>query len=53
MTQEQTLYRIVELTTTGWGVYKTALTREQCEAEYQFLVNEGYNPNSLKVERIK
>ena len=51
---EQPLYRIEELSTTGWGIYenKTNLTREQASQEYKLLVEyEGLNPNHLRVRR--
>mgnify|MGYP001200372721 FL=1 len=47
------LYRIEEECTSGWQEYKTNLTKEQTEAEYQFLINEGYPPSRIKVIRIQ
>ena len=47
------LYRIDEECTSGWQEYKTNLTKEQTEAEYQFLINEGYPPSRIKVIRIQ
>ena len=51
---EQPLYRIEELSTTGWETYenKTNLTKEQASQEYKLLVeHEGLNPNRLRVRR--
>lgn len=48
------LYRIEELTTTGWETYdqKNSLTKEQAKEEYTLLVeHEGLNPNRLRVRR--
>ena len=48
------LYRIEELTTTGWETYdqKNSLTKDQARAEYQNLVeHEGLNPNRLRERR--
>ena len=47
------LYRIEEECTSGWQEYKTNLTKEQTEAEYQFLINEGYPPSRIKITRLQ
>ncbi len=47
------LYRIEEECTSGWQEYKTDLTKEQTEAEYQFLINEGYPPSRIKITRLQ
>ena len=49
---EQPLYRIEELTTTGWEPIKSNLIREVASQEYKNLVErEGLNPNRLRVRR--
>ena len=48
------LYRIEELSTTGWEVFenKTMMTKERASEEYKLLVErEGLNPNRLRVRR--
>ena len=50
---QQELYRIEEEGTSGWQEYKTNLTKEQTEAEYQFLINEGYAPSRIKITRLQ
>ena len=47
------LYKIEEECTSGWQEYKTNLTKEQTEAEYQFLINEGYAPSRIKITRLQ
>jgi hypothetical protein len=50
MTKEK-LYRIEELSTTGWEVLDeeyTQLTREQAKNKLDQLIADGYNPNRLR-----
>ena len=45
------LYRIEELTTSGWelvDVDTVQLTKEQASAKLNDLIAEGYNPNRLR-----
>ena len=43
-------YRIEELETTGWVPIEDCekLTKEQAKEKLDFLIAEGYNPNSLR-----
>jgi hypothetical protein len=48
---EQTLYRIEELTTSGWelvDVDYVQLNREQATEQLNQLIADGYNPNRLR-----
>ena len=45
------LYRIEELCTNDWQVIASNLTREQATERLNSLLNEGYNPNRLKLVR--
>jgi ribulose bisphosphate carboxylase small subunit len=45
------LYRIEELSTTGWNLiesHQIQLTREQCKNQLEFYISQGYNPNLLR-----
>jgi len=47
------LYRIEELTTTGWelvddATVSTQLTKEKATEKLNALIAEGYNPNRLR-----
>ena len=47
----ETLYRIEELTTSGWNlveVWDVKLTKEQAKQRLEGLIAEGYNPNRLR-----
>ena len=47
----ETLYRIEELTTSGWNVvevWDVKLTKEQAKQRLNDLIAEGYNPNRLR-----
>lgn len=47
----ETLYRIEELTTSGWNVvevWDVKLTKEQASRRIEELIAEGYNPNRLR-----
>jgi len=49
------LYRIEELTTTGWGDQnekQSDMNKEQCQKLYQMLINDGINPDSLRIKRV-
>ena len=48
---EERLYRIEELSTSGWHLTETTdvkLTREQAKARLESLIREGYNPERLR-----
>ncbi len=50
----ETLYRIEELTTSGWNVvevWDVKLTKEQAKQRLDDLIAEGYNPNRLRATR--
>ena len=50
MTEEK-LYRIEEMSTTGWEVLDeeyTQLTREQAKEKLGLLIQSGHNPNYLR-----
>ena len=50
MTMEK-LYRLEELTTSGWelvDIDTVQLTKEQATAKLNDLIAEGYNPNRLR-----
>ncbi len=47
----ETLYRIEELTTSGWNVvevWDVKLTKSQASQRLEQLLAEGYNPNRLR-----
>ena len=49
------LYRIEELTTTGWGDQnekQSDMNKEQCQKLYQQLLNGGTNPDNLRIKRV-
>lgn len=43
------LYRIEELCTSGWTEVHTGLTKDEANAKLNSLIQEGYNPNDLRV----
>tara|TARA_B100001113_G_scaffold211157_1_gene173231 strand:+ start:222 stop:383 length:162 start_codon:yes stop_codon:yes gene_type:complete len=48
------LYRIEELATSGWTLYderSLKLTKEQASVRLKQIINEGHNPNELRVRR--
>jgi hypothetical protein len=48
----EALYRIEEFTTTGWELIdekEVRLTKEVCSQHIQTYINEGVNPNLLRV----
>jgi len=47
----EALYRIEELTTSGWNVVEVTdvkLTKEQATQRLENLIADGYNPNRLR-----
>lgn len=45
------LYRIEELSTTGWSLidpHQTKLTKEKCSEELEKYIAAGYNPNAMR-----
>ena len=49
------LYRIEEQSTTGWSDWdetKPSMSKDQCQALYKRLINDGINPDDLKVVRV-
>jgi hypothetical protein len=45
------LYRIEELSTTGWELIEedaTQLTKEQCDERLSYYLSAGYPPNRLR-----
>ena len=49
------LYRIEELSTTGWNDWdekKPSMSKEECQALYKTLINDGINPDDLKIKRV-
>lgn len=50
----ESLYRIEELLTSGWSLVEptdVSLTREQAQQRLEHLIESGYNPNTLRVNR--
>jgi hypothetical protein len=48
----ETLYRIEELYTNGWGLIDPSaqkLTREECSNRLNSYLSDGYNPNRIRV----
>lgn len=50
---EEALYRIEEFATIGWQTVTDMerLNRARAKEEYEGLINEGYNPNRLRIIR--
>ena len=46
------LYKIEEESTSGWHEVGTSLTRDECEQIYNRLLDDGVNPNRIKIARI-
>ena len=49
------LYRIEEQSTTGWHDWdkeKPDMTKEKCQKLYQTLINDGINPDDLRIKRV-
>ena len=52
--EDQELYRIEELTTTGWELVNTEyikLAKLNCQTILNTLIEKGENPNTLRVRR--
>ena len=47
------LYKIEEECTMGWIEIKTNLTKEECTAEYELLINEGQSPERIRITRMQ
>ena len=48
-------YRIKEQSTTGlndWDENKPDMSKEECQALYKTLINDGINPDDLKIKRV-
>ena len=49
------LYRIEEQSTTGWSDWneeEPSMTKEECQKLYQTLINDGMNPDDLRIKRV-
>ena len=49
------LYRIEEQSTTGWHDWdedQPSMSKDQCQALYKRLINDGINPDDLKIVRV-
>ena len=49
------LYKIEEQSTTGWHDWneeQPALTKNECQELYDSIVNDGVNPNDLRIKRV-
>jgi hypothetical protein len=50
----EALYRIEELLTSGWSTVEPTdvnLTKEQAQQRLKQLIEDGYNPNTLRATR--
>ena len=48
-------YRIEEQSTTGWSDWdadKPDMTKSECSELYQTLINDGINPDDLRIKRV-
>ena len=48
-------YRIIEQSTTGWNDWdetKPDMTKEECQAIYKTIIDDGVNPDDLKIKRV-
>ena len=55
MTEENKLYEVRQLTTTGWYLLDqdaTNLTKEQCDDKLDEYMSDGISPQRLKVIRL-
>ena len=52
--QPEPRYQIEEQGTNGWFVIDnhTNLTKQRCSEVYQFLLNNGHNPQRLRITRV-
>ena len=49
------LYKIEEQSTTGWHDWdekQPALSKDECQALYKTLINDGINPDDLEIKRV-
>ena len=49
------LYKIEEQSTTGWHDWdesKPPLSKDKCQKLYDSIVNDGVNPNDLRIKRV-
>ena len=49
------LYRIEELSTTGWADWNEAepsMTKDKCQELYNSLLSDGINPDDLRIKRV-
>tara|TARA_S200000501_G_scaffold67041_1_gene58444 strand:- start:227 stop:397 length:171 start_codon:yes stop_codon:yes gene_type:complete len=46
------LYKIEEEGTNGWSVLASNLPKDDAKFKLQSLIDEGYNPNYLRVRKI-
>ena len=49
------LYRIEEQSTTGWSDWdetKPSMSKNQCQALYKTLIDDGINPDDLRIKRV-
>ncbi len=44
-------YNIEEQATNGWEILNEKLTKEQCTQKLKEYIDQGYNPNHLRVRR--
>ena len=52
--EDQQLFEIQELATTGWEVIETNLTKENCKQKWKHYFNVlGLPPGSMRIRRIK
>ena len=46
------LYKIEEVSTTGWEIVRVFLTKQECTEEYTKLLNDGISPKRIKITRV-
>jgi len=49
------LYRLFELSTTGWEEYDKhapSMTKEDCQELYRELLGDGMSPDYLRIKRV-
>ena len=52
--EDQQLFEIQELATTGWEVIETDLTKENCKQKWKHYFNViGLPPGSMRIRRIR
>ena len=50
--EEQKRYRLEEEETAGWYVVIDDVSEEQCKQRYNERLNEGINPQRLRITRV-